>query len=172
MEFSTVNDFKYVYKFSIKPSVLFWKLSTVWWPTTVRLYVTTKVLEIHRHTREKIVEFCIIICNFLCLYVYIEKHLKYSKYCKFQPWFLAILWYLCISVLLSPIESLKPKFNVSTQLLVCQYSHNSATLHTAYEKITEPIEQQTTSSHTHHRNGMMHLITMFNVHQRLQSFHH
>ena len=172
MEFSTVNDFKYVYKFSIKPFLLFWKLSTLWWHTTVRLCVTTTVLGIHRHTREKIVEFCIIICNFLCLSVYREINLKYSKYCKFQPLVLAILWYLHSSVLLSTMASPKPKFNVSTQLLVCQYPHNSATLLTAYEKITEPIEQQTASSHTHHRNGMMHLITMFNVHQRLQSFHH
>lgn len=121
---------------------------------------------------EKIVKLCIIICKFLCLSVYRKKHLKYGKYCKFEPWVRAVLWCLCISVLLSTMASLKPKFHVSTQLLVCLYPHNSATLHTAYEKITEPIEQQTTSSYTHHRNGVMHLITMFNVHQRLQSFHH
>jgi hypothetical protein len=138
----------------------------------VRLCVTTTVLEIRRHISEKIVELCIVVCNFLCLSMYMKKHLKYSKYCKFQPPVLAVLWYFHISVLLSTMASLKPKFHVSTQLLVCLYPHNSATLHTAYEKITEPIEQQTTCSHTHHRNGVMHLIMMLNVHQCLQSFHH
>lgn len=43
---------------------------------------------------------------------------------------------------------------------------------TTYQKIAEPIQQQATSSHTHHRDGMMHLIVVFNVDQRLQSFHH
>ena len=138
----------------------------------MRLCVTTTLLEIHRHISKNIVELCIVICNFLCFSMFRKKHLKYSKYGKFQPHVLAVLWYLCISILLSTMASLKPKCHVSIQLLVCLYPHNSATLHTAYEKITEPIEQQTTSSHTHHRNGVMHLITMFNVHQRLQSFHH
>jgi len=151
---------------------LFCKLSTVWLHTAVMLCVTTTVLEIHRHISENIVDFLIIIYNFLCLSVYRKKHLKYSKYRKFQPRVLTVLWYLFISVLLTTMASLKPKFHVSTQLLVCLYPHSSATLHTAYEKITEPIEQQTTGSHTHHRNGVMHLIMMFNVHQRLQSFHH
>jgi len=138
----------------------------------VRLCITNTVLEIHRHINKKIVDLCVIICNFLCLSVYKTKHLKYSKYRKFQPRVITVLWYLFITVLLTTMASLKPKFHVSAQLLVCLYPHNSATVHTAYEKITEPIQQQTTSSHTHHRNGVMHLIMMFNVHQCLQSFHH